>query len=254
MGQMDQSILTAARLIRESSYAVALTGAGISTPSGIPDFRSPKSGLWDQVNSMQVANLFGFRTNPQAFYDWIRPLAALILAARPNPAHLALSRMQRLGRIKAIITQNIDRLHTQAGSQNVIEVHGHMSQMTCIRCYQVYDSDPFIQPILDAGQMPRCPQCGGVLKPNVILFGEQLPVRPLTAARKAAARCDVMLVAGSSLEVAPACDLPFEAQRHGATVIMVNFEKTFVDDMVNLVIHDNVATVLPQIADVLEAR
>ena len=251
---MDQKVLTAARLIRESSYAVALTGAGISTPSGIPDFRSPKSGLWERVNPLEVANLFEFRTNPQAFYDWIRPMVATILAAQPNPAHLALSRMERLGRIKAVITQNIDRLHTQAGSQNVIEVHGHMNEMTCISCYQVYDSKPFVQPILDSGQIPRCPQCGGVLKPNVILFGEQLPVRALTAARKAAARCDLMLVAGSSMEVAPSCDLPFGAQRHGATVIMVNYEKTFVDDMVNLVIHDNVATVLPQIADVLEAR
>jgi len=251
---MDQKVLTAASLIRESSYAVALTGAGISTPSGIPDFRSPKSGLWERVNPLEVANLFEFRTNPQAFYDWIRPMVATILAAQPNLAHLALSRMERLGRIKAVITQNIDRLHTQAGSQNVIEVHGNMSEMTCIRCYQVYDSRPFVQPILETGQIPRCPQCGGVLKPNVILFGEQLPIRALTAARKAAARCDLMLVAGSSMEVAPSCDLPFEAQRHGATVIMVNLEKTFVDDMVNLVIHDNVATVLPQIADVLEAR
>jgi NAD-dependent deacetylase len=251
---MDQKVLAAARLIQDSSYAVALTGAGISTPSGIPDFRSPHSGLWDQVNPMEVASLFAFRTNPQAFYDWIRPLAATILAAQPNPAHLALSRMERLGAIKAIITQNIDRLHTLAGSQNVIEVHGDMSEMTCLGCYQVYDSGPFCQSVLDTGQVPRCPQCGGVLKPNVILFGEQLPIRALTAARRAVARCDVMLVAGSSMEVAPACDFPFEARRHGAAVIMVNFEKTVVDDQFNLVIHDNVATVLPQIADALEAR
>ncbi len=251
---MDQSILTAARLVQEAGCAVALTGAGISTPSGIPDFRSPDSGLWDQVNSAEVASLFSFRNDPGAFYGWIRPLARLMLAAQPNAAHYALHRMEQTGRIQAIITQNIDGLQTRAGSQNVIEVHGHLREATCIRCFEVYDTAPLMQPFLETGQIPRCPACGGVLKPNVILFGEQLPVHELTAARKAAARCNVMLIAGSSLEVAPACDLPVEAWRRGASVIIINLEKTPLDNLAKVVIHENVATVLPQIADLLEAK
>ncbi len=251
---MDQNILAAARLIREAGCAVALTGAGISTPSGIPDFRSPNSGLWDQVHAADVASLSSFRADPRVFYEWIRPLARLILAAQPNPAHHALSRLEQSGWVQAIITQNIDGLHTRAGSKGVIEVHGNLREATCIRCFEVFETKPFIRPFLDTGQIPRCPSCGGVLKPNVILFGEQLPVRELTAAHRTAARCNAMLIAGSSLEVAPACDLPIEARRRGASVIIVNLEKTPVDNLAQIVIHENVAIALPQIADLLEAK
>jgi|SRR5581483_34938 NAD-dependent deacetylase len=250
---MRQNIRAVADLFRSARHAVALTGAGISTPSGIPDFRSAECGLWENYNPAEVASLYGFRTHPQTFYDWIRPLARLILNAKPNDAHLALSRLEQLGRLQAVITQNIDMLHMRAGSRRVIEVHGNLREMTCISCFQVYDSIAFIEPFLATGAIPHCPQCGGVLKPNVILFGEQLPVQELIAAQQAAARCDVMLVAGSSLEVAPACDLPLKARQHGAAVVLVNLEKTPVDYAAQIVIHDDVAVVLPQIVDVLEA-
>ena len=178
----------------------------------------------------------------------------MMLAAQPNAAHDALYRMEQRGWIQTIITQNIDGLHAKAGSQHVIEVHGNLREATCIRCFEVYDTKLFMQPFLETGQIPRCPACGGVLKPNVILFGEQLPVRELNAARKTAARCEAMLIAGSSLEVAPACDLPVEAWRRGATVILINLGKTPVDNLAKVIIHENVATVLPQIADLLEAK
>jgi NAD-dependent deacetylase len=249
---MVENIRAAADLLRRANYVVALTGAGISTSSGIPDFRSPDCGLWDTVNAMEVASLFSFRTKPQAFYDWIRPLTETILNAQPNPAHLALSRMEQLGRLQCVITQNIDMLHTRAGSHHVVEVHGHMREMTCIRCYHVFEAAPFIGPFLATGEIPRCPGCGGVLKPNVILFGEQLPAKELNAARRAALQCDVMLVAGSSLEVAPACDLPVVAHQQGAAVILVNRDTTPCDSIAQLTIRDDVALVLPQIADVLE--
>jgi NAD-dependent deacetylase len=249
---MDDNIWAVADLLRNAQYAVALTGAGISTPSGIPDFRSPNCGLWDTVSPQDVATLFSFRTKPQAFYDWIRPLAATMMNAQPNPAHLALSRMEQLGRLHCLITQNIDMLHTRAGSRSVVEVHGHMREMTCIACYQVYEAGRFIAPFLVTGEIPRCPQCAGVLKPNVILFGEQLPVKELQAARRAAARCNVMLIAGSSLEVAPACDLPVLAHAQGASVILVNRDPTPVDYLAQIIIRDDVAVVLPQIADSLE--
>jgi NAD-dependent deacetylase len=251
---MDSDILMAVDLLRKAQFAVALTGAGLSTPSGIPDFRSPHSGLWENVNPLMVASMFGFKTNPQAFYDWIRPLTATVLAAQPNAAHNALSRIEQMGLLKSVITQNIDLLHSRAGSQNVIEVHGHLREMTCISCYQIMDSAPFIENFLSTGIVPRCPQCGGVLKPNVILFGEQLPIRELNAARQVAGRCDVMLVAGSSLEVAPAGDLPAQAHRHGASIILVNLEQTPIDALAKVVIRGDVATVLPQIADALEAE
>ncbi len=249
---MVENIRGAADLLRTAKYAVALTGAGISTPSGIPDFRSPDCGLWDKVSPLEVASLFSFRTRPQAFYDWIRPLAETMLRAQPNPAHLALSRLEQRGRLHCVITQNIDMLHTRAGSQYVVEVHGHMREMTCISCYTVYEATGFIEPFLVTGEIPRCPGCAGVLKPNVILFGEQLPVKELNAARRAALRCDVMLVAGSSLEVAPACDLPVVAQQQGAAVILINHDTTPVDSIAQITIRDDVALVLPQIAELLE--
>jgi NAD-dependent deacetylase len=251
---MDDNIRTAAELLRKAQYAVALTGAGISTPSGIPDFRSPDCGLWDKVSPQDVATLFSFRTKPQAFYDWIRPLVATMMTAQPNAAHLALSRLEQLGRLQCVITQNIDMLHRRAGSQCVVEVHGHMREMTCIGCFQVYESAQFIDPFLATGEIPRCPQCAGVLKPNVILFGEQLPVQELTAARRASARCDVMVIAGSSLEVAPACDLPVLAHARGAAIILVNRDATPVDYLAQIIIRDDVAVALPQIVDSLEDR
>ncbi len=247
----EEAIERAARMIREAEYAVALTGAGISTPSGIPDFRSPNTGLWATENAIEIASILGFNRHPAAFYDWIRPLAKLLVAAQPNPAHLALAAMEKAGDIKAVITQNIDMLHEKAGSKVFFEMHGHFRKATCIACYTEYEAEPIINQFLEDGLIPICPQCGGVLKPNVILYGEQLPVRELFAAQQAARRCDLMLVAGSSLEVAPAGDLPVIAKQQNARIIIINYEETHADKMADILFHENVATVLPQIAAVV---
>ncbi len=247
----EEAIQRAAHLIRKAKYAVALTGAGISTPSGIPDFRSPDSGLWQSANPFEVASIFGFKRHPQAFYDWIRPLARIVLEAQPNPAHIALAEMEQRGYIKSIITQNIDMLHRRAGSREVYEVHGHLRKATCIECFTEYAAEPIILKFLQDSKVPRCPECQGVLKPNVILFGEQLPVRELFASQQAARRSDLMLVAGSSLEVAPAGDLPDMARLHGARLIIINYEPTHADSMADLVFHEDVADVLPRIAAVV---
>ena len=244
----DEAIRTAAQLIRSAHYAVALTGAGISTASGIPDFRSRQSGLWEKDNPAEIASIFGFKRNPQIFYNWIRPLAGLLTVAQPNEAHLALARLETAGYIKAIITQNIDMLHTKAGSRTVYEIHGHLRTATCIECYTEYDAGPIIRKLLEDGEIPLCPQCHGILKPNVILYGEQLPVRELFAAQQASRRCDLMLVAGSSLQVAPAGDMPMLARQHGARLIVINFEPTHVDRQADVLFHDNVVDVLPRIA------
>lgn len=246
---LDGLIDEARRLLERAQHAVALTGAGISTPSGIPDFRSRQSGLWQHVDPFQVASLYAFRQRPQDFYDWIHPLAQTTLAAKPNAAHLALAQMEAQGTLRAVITQNIDMLHSRAGSQNVIEIHGHLREMTCLDCFDIVPSEAILHDFLKSGEAPRCP-CGGVYKPNVILFGEQLPVRALTRSKQEARECDLMLVAGSSLEVAPAGDLPILAQETGARLVIVNLEPTYADDIADVVIRDDVVRVLPELARV----
>lgn len=244
----EAKIEEAVALLAQSKHAVALTGAGISTPSGIPDFRSPDSGFWEKVDPFQVASIYGFSRRPQDFYDWIHPLTKLTRAARPNAAHLALAELEKKGPLQSIITQNIDMLHSKAGSETVYEIHGHMREMTCMRCYHVFEAGPFIDLFLESRVVPLCTHCQGVLKPNVILFGEQLPVRVLERAKQQTRTCDVMIVVGSSLVVAPVCDLPLEAVRNGARLIIVNFEETYADQYADVVIHADVVEVLPQLA------
>lgn len=244
---LQADIERAATLLREARHGVALTGAGVSTPSGIPDFRSPESGLWERNDPMIVASIWAFRMNPQVFYNWIRPVAERLLIAVPNPAHVAMAEMEQRGCLKAIVTQNIDSLHQRAGAQHVLEVHGHMRQATCIRCYKEVPAMSLVGRFLLTGEAPRC-ECGGPFKPNAILFGEQLPVRVLNAAIEEMRRCDVLLVAGSSLEVVPAADLPLLALEHGARLIIINLEPTGFDPRADVVIHADVADVLPRIA------
>lgn len=247
MKQMDELITEAQALLRNSRHAVALTGAGISTPSGIPDFRSPDSGLWERADPLQVASIYAFRQRPQDFYDWIHPLTKKTLAAQPNAAHVALAQLEQYGPVQTVITQNIDMLHTRAGSETVLEVHGHMRELTCLRCYEIIPSEAVLKEFIETGETPHC-ACGGVLKPNVILFGEQLPVRTMNQSKKQAQLCDLMLVAGSSLEVAPAGDLPVMAYETGSRLIIVNYDETHVDRLADVVIHANVVDVLPRLA------
>jgi NAD-dependent deacetylase len=248
MQNLDKLVAQAAELLRQANCAVALTGAGHSTPSGIPDFRSPDSGLWTQVNPLEVATLIAFRLRPKKFYDWIRPLAQLMLEAEPNAAHHGLARLEAAGMLKSVITQNIDGLHQKAGSARVHEVHGHVREATCIRCYREVAADGLIEDLIASAQIPRC-ECGGVMKPNVILFGEQLPLQVLTAARQDTQDCDLMLVVGSSLTVEPVSELPLFALGRGARLVIINYEPTHLDGRADVLIHADLADVLPRIAD-----
>jgi NAD-dependent deacetylase len=241
-------IARAAALLREARYAIALTGAGISTPSGIPDFRSPGSGLWERANPMIVASIYAFRIRPQAFYDWVRPLVEILIAAEPNPAHLALAELEARGRLRAVITQNIDGLHQKAGSREVLELHGHVREATCTRCYQVVPIGNFLDDFLASGKVPCCSECGGVIKPNVVFFGEQLPIEVLNAAQAHVRRADLILVAGSYLEIVPASQLPLQVHERGGRVIVVNLMPTYIDCVAEVVIQADVADVLPRIA------
>lgn len=244
----DRQIELARALLSEATHAVALTGAGISTPSGIPDFRSPDSGLWENADPFEVASIYSFRHRPQDFYDWIHPLTKLTLDAAPNPAHTALAELEQSGRIQCVITQNVDALHRKAGSSNVFEVHGHLQEMTCLRCYAVYPSAGHLESFVATGKIPYCESCCGILKPNVILIGEQLPVRVLSEAKRQAKECDLMIVIGSSLEMAPAGDLPAMAVNTGAKLLIINLEPTHLDHLAEAVIIGDAVDILPRLA------
>lgn len=245
---LDDLIREAAAYIRHARYGVVLTGAGISTPSGIPDFRSTGSGLWDKYDPFEVASLAAFRHHPERFFDWVRPLARDILRAKPNPAHEAIAQLERAGYFKAVITQNIDGLHQRAGSQQVIEVHGTLETATCTQCFRTYPKEDFLESFLQHGEVPRCPACGGILKPDVVLFGEQLPWKAWSAAEKAVRQCDLMFVAGSSLEVTPVANLPLVAAQSGAALIIVNHTPTYIDIRADVVLRGDVAEIIPRIA------
>jgi NAD-dependent deacetylase len=245
------SIIDAANYFKKAKYSVVLTGAGISTPSGIPDFRSAEGGLWQKFDPMEVASLTTFRVRPEKFFNWLRPLAKTIFDAKPNPAHEALAQLEKAGYIQEIITQNVDGLHQQAGSKVVHEVHGTLTTLTCGSCFTKYQAQEFVQPFIEKGEIPTCKECGNNLKPDAILFEEQLPIHTWLAVVEAIEKCDLLLVAGSSLDVVPVARLPYEAVSHGAKLIIVNHTKTYIDSRADIVFHEDVAEIMPQIADEL---
>lgn len=255
---MAEDLQTLARkageLIRSARHAVAFTGAGISTPSGIPDFRSAGSGLWTKDDPMVVASLTTFRLRPDVFFNWLRPLARSMAQASPNPAHLALARMEAAGLIQGVITQNIDDLHRRAGTRQLYELHGTMDTLTCPGCRQKYASAEFKAAFIDAGEIPHCPRCGKVVKPDIVLFEEMLPMQVWRAAEEQAEAADLMLVVGSALEVGPANTLPALAVQNGASLIINTRSETFLDEYATLRLPFDVAETLPLIADAALAK
>jgi NAD-dependent deacetylase len=247
-GATQSALEDAAELFRKAKHMVVLTGAGISTPSGIPDFRSEGTGLWSRDEPLEVASLSAFRTHPESFFNWFRPLVGQIFHAQPNAAHLALAELENAGIAQTIITQNIDMLHQKAGSKHVIEMHGTLKTLSCTSCYKKFESKDFVKRFIDDGMIPLCVNCNGILKPDVILFGEQLPLSALFEAQGAVRRCDLMVVAGSSLEVLPVAGLPMQAVDRGAHLIVVNNSPTYINVRADVVLMDDVATILPEIA------
>jgi NAD-dependent deacetylase len=241
-------IRKAGSLLKSARHAVVLTGAGISTPSGIPDFRSQGSGLWNKDNPLEVASLSAFRRQPERFFAWLRPLAAQIVKADPNPAHLALADLERAGLLKAVITQNIDGLHQAAGSQAVLELHGSTRSLTCLSCHKSYLLGLFLEEFVLQGKLPYCRSCGKLLKPDIVLFEEMLPASVWQQAEAHCRRADLVLVVGSSLEVSPAGGLPWLAFQHGAQLIILNYTPTYLDAHASVVLHADAAEILPQIA------
>lgn len=245
--EVQPAIHQAAALLKQNPNAIVLTGAGISTPSGIPDFRSQGSGLWSRHLPMEVASLTTFRHHPNLFFEWLRPLASHMWLAKPNAAHQALAQLENMGLLHTIITQNIDMLHQRAGSKRVLQVHGSLGTLTCTSCYQQFGADGYIPAYLDDGKLPYCPNCEQLLKPDVVLFEEQLPVRTWLQARQASEQCELMIVAGTSLVVAPVAELPLRALQHGAQIVVVNQSPTYIDPHAKVVIHGDVAEIIPAI-------
>lgn len=247
--RVEQALRCATDILRSSRRTVVLTGAGISTPSGIPDFRSTQDGLWARYDPFQVASLTVFRYDPNKFFDWLRPLAKGIFSALPNAAHIGLSRLQQAGHIHTIVTQNIDCLHQRSGSTDVLEVHGTFETLTCVRCYHKQDAAGYMRPYLEAGTIPHCPHCDGVLKPDVVLFGEQLPQLVWLKVIQECQKCDLMIVAGSSLEVMPVAGLPVRALEAGAHLIIINQMPTYIDVRADVVLNEDLVDVIPYLVN-----
>lgn len=232
-----------AEALKESKHAVVLTGAGASTESGLPDFRS-KEGLWQDVDPMRLASITALRRNPVEFYQFYRHRLARLWGAQPNPVHRALAAMQRAGLIKALITQNVDGLHQAAGSPEVIEVHGSLRESLCLTCERRFPSALIDVEVESQADLPRCPECGGTLKPGVVLFEEALPAEAIERALHAAYQADLFVVVGSSLEVGPVNQLPAIAVGEGARLAILNLEPTYIDRRAHWLVRERAGAAL----------
>jgi NAD-dependent deacetylase len=206
-----------AELLRGAECAVVLTGAGVSVPSGIPDFRSPGTGLWENVDPMEVAHIDAWRLDPDRFWGFYRDRFASLVSKEPNDAHLALAELERRGLVRAVITQNVDRLHRKAGSERLIEVHGSIEYSVCLDC----GGKQSLEWVLAREGAPECPSCVSPLKPDVVLFGELLPERAMAEAQELALEADLMVCVGSSLEVYPVAGLPAMTRGGGGRLALV---------------------------------
>jgi NAD-dependent deacetylase len=241
-----------AELIREAGTVVALTGAGISVPSGIPDFRSPGTGLWTKVNPMEVAHIDVFRRDPERFWQFYGARFQALEDKQPNGAHVALAKLERAGMLGAVITQNIDRLHARAGSSELIEVHGTIDHSSCLRCRARYPlAEVRERHATSTDAVPRC-DCGSPLKPDVVLFGEYLPQDAIARAQELAVRADLLLCVGSSLEVYPVAELPALTLRAGGRLAIVTQGPTPFDTRCSVRCGGDVVQELEGLLDALE--
>jgi NAD-dependent deacetylase len=215
---MDAAAL--AQLIREHQPCVALTGAGISTESGIPDFRSP-SGIWAQFDPAEYASVAAFHADPEKVWRFYKPRIAMLTDAQPNAAHFALAALERAGLLEAVVTQNIDLLHERAGTRKLVEVHGSIRTASCPGCGETYPRDEVVAQ-LTTGDAPVCARCGAILKPDVVFFGELLSEEAIDRAFELARTARLLLVVGSALEVYPVAALPEETLSAGGRVAIVN--------------------------------
>ena len=239
-----------ARMIEASSSTVALTGAGISVPSGIPDFRTPGRGIWSRVDPMKVATIDAFHRDTRRFWDFYRPRFEMLADKVPNPAHLALAELEGRGHLAGVITQNIDRLHRAAGTRELIEVHGSVETSSCTCCGASWPLAE-VEELFDEDGIAVCTGCMGKVKPDVVLFGEMLPVEAIERARVLAEGADLMICVGSSLEVFPAAGLPELTLAAGGAVAIVTQGPTPYDREAAVRLDGDVAEDLPAVVAAL---
>jgi NAD-dependent deacetylase len=250
---MNNIVKEIAAGLKNSRYVVAFTGAGISAESGIPTYRG-EGGLWTKYDPNLYASINYFLQDPSYYWNFFREIRhPMLKKAKPNPAHLALAEMEQAGKLRTVVTQNIDGLHQEAGSSSVIELHGTTRVISCMECSLVYSIDQAFT-LLKTECPPLCPECRGVLRPAVVFFGEPLNPQILHKAYEEAANCDFFLAVGSSLVVYPAADIPLRAKEEGAALIIINKEPTPLDDLADYVIHDEAGKILPQIVLSLENK
>ena len=237
-------------LILSSSNAVAMTGAGISTESGIPDYRSPGTGLWEKMDQ-SVVSLDGFREDPTRYYDYSLELYPVRKDAKPNPAHFLLAELERRGYLKGVITQNVDGLHQDAGSDRVHELHGSLRQAVCMDCSSLHPMDEAMERVIAGQNPPLCTECGGVLKPNAVFFGEALPQMPWERSVELSKGADLFVAIGSSLLVSPANALPDIAIRGGSKIIVLNNTPTPFDGEAEVVVREKIGEFSSVVLDIL---
>lgn len=222
-------------LLEETQGGVALTGAGISTESGIPDYRSPGTGMWEKMDQ-SVVSLSGFLRNPGNYYSYAMESWPVRAAAEPNAGHYALARLEESGWLGGVITQNVDGLHTKAGSRKVFELHGSVRRVVCLQCREYYPMADTMSRVAGGENPPLCVQCAGVLKPDAVFFGEALPEEPWEKSIDLVSESEALIVMGSSLLVAPASGLPRLALSKGAALVIINLMETPFDDEADMVI------------------
>jgi NAD-dependent deacetylase len=247
---MDDLIARAVSDLASARQAVALTGAGISVDSGIPPFRG-KGGLWERFDPMEIAHIDSFLRNPAMVWKvLVKDLKDIIDRARPNDGHKGIARLEQLGILKSVITQNIDGLHQMAGNTDVIEFHGTFAWQRCMKCDRRIETRK-----VDASELPPRCACSGILRPDAVFFGELIPPVALWRSQEAAARCDVMLVVGTSAEVQPAASMPVIARQSGAIVIEINPEPSPLTGMISsYLIRGKAAEVMNRIIRGLETK
>ncbi len=251
------SIERTADLVFESEKIVVFTGAGISTESGIPDFRSP-GGIWSQYdpNELTYQKFLTSQASREKYWDRQRHMWPIIAAARPNAGHLAIAELHKMGKLDCIITQDGDSLHQRSGipEEKVIELHGTWTRALCLGCGRKYPMEE-VFPRLEAGEkVPTCPACGGIMKPDVIQFGQSMPEKETKEAMDRSAACDLFLVCGSSLVVYPAAQMPLIAHEHGANLVIINLMETPHDDYADVVINAKIGETLPKVIELVKAR
>jgi NAD-dependent protein deacetylase/lipoamidase len=243
------SAVRLAELIRERQPCVVLTGAGVSTESGIPDFRSA-TGLWAQFDPLEFGSIEAFRRDPHKVWSFYKPRVSMLTDAEPNPAHRALAELEQHGLVEAVVTQNIDLLHERAGSRAVVEVHGSIRTATCPGCGTRLELEQVLELLAEA-DAPACPTCAEIVKPDVVFFGELLPPEAIDRAYELARAAALMLVVGSALEVYPIAGLPDETLAAGGKLAIVNRGRTPYDARANLRIDESAGEVLPAVVAAL---